>query len=327
MANREHAVVVFGSMNMDLSVSCERVPRAGETVNGSGFMTGAGGKGANQAVAAARMGARTYMVAAVGDDGFGTELTQGLRSAGVDCAHVVRRSDLSTGTATIIRCGGDNRIVLSPGANHALGAADVERALDQIVASWSPRRPAGEPAPIAPASGSVLLVQGECDRAATSAAIVHAHRLGFYTVFNPAPACDLAPEIWAEVDLVCPNETECETLTGIVPTDDESCARAICALMDKGAGTAVITLGGEGSVTLQDDCVLRMPSLSREVVDTTAAGDTYIGAFAAARVEGWPVFDCMAAGARAAAVTVGRLGAQSSIPTREELANWMNEEG
>ena len=148
-------------------------------------------------------------------------------------------------------------------------------------------------------------------------------RAGFYTIFNPAPACDLPAGAWPAVDLVCPNETECQVLTGILPTDDASCVAALNALLDKGAGAAVITLGGAGSVTLGDGGEpLRMPALSSSVVDTTAAGDTFIGALAAARLEGLPLFECMAAGARASAVTVSRLGAQQSIPTRAEVEHW-----
>ncbi len=335
-------VVVFGSMNMDLSVACERMPGAGETVNGHGFLTNAGGKGANQAVAAARMGAATHMVAAVGEDAFGRELVAGLEAAGVDCAHVARRADVETGTATIVRCAGDNRIVLSPGANHALAGADAAAAIRAIVEAELSGSGASAPGDggdaeaaggrsaadaIAPAAGSVFIAQGECDLAATAEAIVCAHELGFYAVFNPAPACDLPAAAWGHVDLVCPNEHECEALTGVLPDDDTSCKAALEALIAKGAGSAVITLGGAGSVTLGEDGEpLRMPSLSRAVVDTTAAGDTYIGALAAARVEGAPLFECMVAGARAAAVTVSRLGAQRSIPTREEVNQWIEEE-
>ena len=196
-------VAVFGSMNMDLSVACERIPRAGETVGGSGFITNAGGKGANQAVAAARMGACTHMIGAVGRDAFGASLVVGLQDAGVDCDFVVHRDDVETGTATIIRCEGDNRIILSPGANHALAGADVACALRRLVAHELD----DDASEIAPAAGSVFIAQGECDLAATAEALVCAHELGFYTVFNPAPACELPAEVWPAVDLVCPNET------------------------------------------------------------------------------------------------------------------------
>ena len=312
-------VAVFGSMNMDLSVACERMPRAGETVGGSGFITNAGGKGANQAVAAARMGARTCVIGAVGRDPFGDALVAGLQDAGVGVEFVARRDEVETGTATIIRCEGDNRIVLSPGANHALTGDDVACALRYLVADELD----ADICDLAPAAGGVFVAQGECDLMATAAALSCAHGLGFYTVFNPAPACDLPAGAWPAVDLVCPNETECQVLTGILPTDDESCVAALNALLAKGAGAAVITLGGAGSVTLGDDGeLLRMPALSSAVVDTTAAGDTFIGALAAARLQGLPLFECMTAGARASAVTVSRLGAQQSIPTRTEVEHW-----
>jgi len=259
------------------------------------------------------------MIGAVGRDAFGDALVTGLRDAGVDCDFVARRDDVETGTATIIRCGGDNRIVLSPGANHALAGEDVAHALRSLVADELD----GDADEIAPAAGSVFIAQGECDLAATAEALVCAHELGFYTVFNPAPACDVPAEVWPAVDLVCPNETECQALTSVLPTDDASCAAALEALLAKGASAAVITLGGAGSVTLGDDGEpLRMPALSSAVVDTTAAGDTFIGALAAARLEGLPLFECMAAGARASAVTVSRLGAQQSIPTRTEVEHW-----
>ena len=210
----DHSIVaVFGSMNMDLSVACERMPRAGETVGGSGFITNAGGKGANQAVAAARMGARTCMIGAVGRDTFGDALVAGLQDAGVSVEFVALRDDVETGTATIIRCEGDNRIILSPGANHALAGADVACALRRLVAHELD----GDASEIAPAAGSVFIAQGECDLVATAEALVCAHELGFYTVFNPAPACELPAEVWPAVDLVCPNETECQVLTGILP--------------------------------------------------------------------------------------------------------------
>ena len=259
------------------------------------------------------------MIGAVGRDAFGDALVAGLRDAGVGVEFVARRDDVETGTATIIRCEGDNRIVLSPGANHALAGEDVACALRRLVADGLD----GDVCEFAPAAGSVFIAQGECDLMATATALSCAHELGFYTVFNPAPACELPAEVWPAVDLVCPNETECQALTGILPKDDENCAAALNALLVKGVGAAVITLGDAGSVTLGDGGdLLRMPALSSAVVDTTAAGDTFIGALAAARLEGLPLFECMAAGARASAVTVSRLGAQQSIPTRAEVEHW-----
>ncbi len=308
---RQQSVVVFGSMNMDLSVACERMPRAGETIAGSDFFTAAGGKGANQAVAAARRGVATYMIAAVGADSFGDELTRGLEAAGVDCTHVEHLADIPTGTATILRSGGDNRIVLSAGANTVRTGEDAVRSLDALVAAG------------AVGMGSVFVAQGECDLSATAEALVHAHRLGCFTIFNPAPACQLPAETWQEVDLVCLNETECEAVTGILPVDDASCTEALRALEQLTAGgTAVITLGGAGSAALIEDVLMQVPAQDCEVVDTTAAGDTYIGVFAAARAEGETLFECMMQASLAAGLAVTRLGAQPSIPTWDEVIRW-----
>lgn len=308
----QHSVVVFGSMNMDLSVACERIPEAGETIAGSDFFTAAGGKGANQAVAAARRGAATYMIAAVGDDGFGRELTAGLEDAGVDCANVAHLADVPTGTATILRSGGDNRIVLSAGANAVRTPEDVEGVIDKLVASGA--------APM----GSVFIAQGECDLGATAAALVRAHRHGLFTIFNPAPACNLPEEAWREVDLVCLNETECAAITGIMPVDEASCTAALKKMEElTDGGMGVITLGSAGSVALIDDDFMHVPAQRCEAVDTTGAGDTYIGVFAAARAAGELIFECMIQASFASGLAVTRLGAQPSIPTWDEVVAWM----
>lgn len=296
-------VIVFGSMNMDLSIDVSRMPEAGETLSGSGFITAAGGKGANQAVAAARLGADVRMIAAVGADGFGEELTRGLADAGADVSLVRRLADVTTGVAVILRTAGENRIVLHAGANHALAADDVVSDLRRI----------GEP-------GDILVTQGECDPAATEAALRAAHELGLYTVFNPAPARPAPDDLWPCVDLVCLNETECQITCGVLPVDDATCLAAARRLRELGAGTVVITLGAAGSFGLgPDDVPVRVPAAPASVVDTTAAGDTFIGALAAGRARSFSLAESMSWGALASALTVSRLGAQPSIPTAAEV--------
>ena len=296
-------VIVFGSMNMDLSIDAPRMPAAGETLSGSGFITAAGGKGANQAVAAARLGADVRMIAAVGADGFGEELARGLSDAGADVALVRRLADVTTGVAVILRTEGENRIVLHAGANHALAATDVVSDLRRI----------GEP-------GDIFVTQGECDPTATEAALRAAHELGLYTIYNPAPARPAPDDLWPCVDLVCLNETECQIMCGVLPVDDATCRAAARRLRELGAGTVVITLGAAGSFGLGPDGEpVRVPAAPANVVDTTAAGDTFIGALAAGRARGLSLAESMEWGARASALTVSRLGAQPSIPTAEEV--------
>lgn len=296
-------VIVFGSMNMDLSIDAPRVPDAGETLSGSGFITAAGGKGANQAVAAARLGADVRMVAAVGADVFGEELAHGLAGAGVDTTGVRRLVNATTGVAVILRTAGENRIVLHAGANHALVEADVVADLRRI----------GE-------KGDVFVTQGECDPATTEAALREAHELGLYTVYNPAPARPAPDDLWPCVDLVCLNETECQVMCGVLPVDDVTCLAAAGRLRELGAGCVVITLGAAGSFGLGADAApSRVPAAPATVVDTTAAGDTFIGALVAGAVRGMTLEESMRWGAAAAAIAVSRLGAQPSIPTAEEV--------
>ena len=296
-------VIVFGSMNMDLSIDAPRVPAAGETLTGSGFITAAGGKGANQAVAAARLGADVRMLAAVGADAFGDELTGGLAEAGVDTVGVRRLSAVTTGVAVILRTAGENRIVLHVGANHALTAADIASDLRSI----------GE-------KHDVLVTQGECDPTATESALRVAHELGLYTILNPAPARPVPDDLWPCIDLVCLNETECQIMCGVLPKDDATCHAAARRLRELGAGAVVITLGAAGAFGLgANGTPLRVPATPTTVVDTTGAGDTFIGALAAGRVRGLSLAESMHWGAQAAALAVSRLGAQPSIPTAEEV--------
>lgn len=299
-------VVVFGSMNMDLSIAAPRMPEAGETLQGSGFLANAGGKGANQAIAAARLGAPVHMLAAVGADVFGRELVDGLEHAGVGCEDVRALEGVTTGVAVIVRTAGENRIVLSAGANHALSTDDVSADLRRV----------GE-------KNDVFVTQGECDPDATVAALHAAHDLGLFTIFNPAPARTVPDDLWACIDLVCLNETECQIMCGVLPVDEETCLCAAQRLRNLGAGSVVITLGSSGSFAVDENgTTVRVPAARAEVVDTTGAGDTFIGALAAGRAKGLSLEESMRWGAAAAAVTVSRLGAQQSIPTAEEVGLW-----
>ena len=296
-------VIVFGSMNMDLSIEAPCLPAAGETLAGSGFITAAGGKGANQAVAASRMGADVRMVAAVGADAFGDELVRGLEASGVDASSVRRLEGVSTGVAVIVRTAGENRIVLHAGANHALTAADVTAELRRLA---RPR--------------DLLLAQGECDPTATEAALRTARELGLFTVYNPAPARPVPDDLWPCVDLVCLNETECQVMCGVLPADESVCRTAAGHLRALGAGTVVITLGAAGSFALgPDDAPLRVGALPVTAVDTTGAGDTFIGALAAGCAAGLPLAASLRRGTAAAALAVSRLGAQPSIPDASEV--------
>ena len=300
-------VVVFGSMNMDLSIEADRMPRAGETLAGHDFVTNAGGKGANQAVAASRLGADVAMVAAVGADGFGDELVAGLRSAGVDTSEVERTERATTGVAIIVRTDADNRIVLHPGANVVMGASEACTAIGRVASA-----------------GDVLLVQGECDEAATLAAVRHAHDMGMRVLLNPAPARPIPDDVWPCVDMVCLNETECEVMCGVLPHDEKTLRQAAGLLVGLGCGCVVVTLGSRGSYALDARAVgdareLRVEARRVDAVDTTAAGDTFIGALAAGLADGRDLAEAMAFGTAAAAITVTRVGAQQSIPTLDEV--------
>ena len=300
-------VVIFGSMNMDLSIAAPRMPEAGETLQGSGFLANAGGKGANQAIAAARLGVPVHMLAAVGADVFGRELVDGLEHAGIGCEDVRALEGVTTGVAVIVRTAGENRIVLSAGANHALSADDVSADLRRV----------GE-------KNDVFVTQGECNPDATIVALRAAHSLGLFTIFNPAPARAVPDDLWTCIDLVCLNETECQIMCGVLPVDEKTCLRAARRLRDLGAGSVVITLGSSGSFAVgANGATVRVPAASAEVVDTTGAGDTFIGALAAGRAKGLSLEESMRWGAAAAAVTVSRLGAQQSIPTAEEVGLWL----
>jgi ribokinase len=307
-------IVVIGSANVDLIMKMPRLPRVGETVTDAVFAQVMGGKGANQAVAAARAGGVSGAVAfvsCVGDDAYGAQVIEAMRATGIDTAHVTRERDTATGAALImIGEAGQNYLSVAPGANYLLNDPHLDRAQ-----------------PLFENAGLVML-QYEVSPDATAKAIRRLAALGKPIMFNLAPARPLAADLIAHIAYLVVNETEAEYLTGIAVTSDASCEAAAQALLEKGAGMAVITLGAAGVYARAKDAPpVRVPGFEVDAIDTTAAGDTFCGAFAVALLEKRPLPDALRFANAAAAISVTRLGAQPSIPTRAEIDAFLTVRG
>ncbi|BDG05433.1 ribokinase [Anaeromyxobacter oryzae] len=293
-------VVVVGSLNMDLVVRAPRLPAPGETILGGAFATVPGGKGGNQAVAAARLGARTAMVGRVGDDAFGRALRAGLEADGIDCAAVRDLRGEATGVALIVvDDDGRNGIVVAPGANARLAPDDVPEAVL--------------------AGASVVALQLEVPLAVVEATARRARALGRTVVLNPAPARPLPPALLADADLLVPNEIEAGMLTGVAVDSIDRAFDAGARLREQGAHTVLVTLGERGVVLVSAEGARHFPARSVKAVDTTAAGDTFIGGLCAALARGRPLPDAIGFAQAAAAISVTRPGAQPSIPWAREV--------
>jgi ribokinase len=296
-------IVVVGSLNMDFVVQVAQLPAPGETVLGSSFQTIPGGKGANQACAAGRLGGRVRMVGRVGEDVFGEQLRASLRGAGVDTAHVASTPATPSGVALIfVQAGGQNQIVVASGSNGRLAPGDVERALDGV-------------------DGGFLLLQLESALETVDAAAALGRRRGMRVVLDPAPAQPLPAALLASVDCLTPNETEAQVLLGRTPAPVTlQDAPAIASeLLRRGPGSVVLKLGEKGAFYSGPDGSGPHPGFRVAAVDATAAGDTFNGAFAVARSEGRSTGDAIRFANAAAALSVTRLGAQASIPSRAEV--------
>lgn len=302
-------VLVIGSLNMDLVARCDALPGAGQTIVGRDFFTAAGGKGANQAVAAAKLGAPVRMAGCVGRDDFGTRLIEGLRSAGVD-ADDVMTVDRPTGTALItVDAAGANTIVVVPGANNACDPPLVERALAR------------------PGAPGILLLQHEMPPEANVRAAQLAREAGWFVVLNPAPARPIEPALMRSIDIVIPNASEAASITGLPLARLTEARGAASALVGRGARAAIVTLSGDGAVCCEGDSAWHCPAVPVAAVDTTAAGDAYIGALAATLADGRELVPSLGFAAAAAALAVTRLGAQPSLPSRTELAAFIAQHG
>jgi ribokinase len=294
-------VCVVGSSNIDLTFSAARLPRPGETLPGHGFQLGFGGKGANQAVMAARLGAQAIMVSRVGRDVFGEQTLAHYRAEGIDTTYVRTDAERPTGVASIVVDDeARNCILVVAGANGALSPDDVRAAAEAI------------------RSADVLLCQLEVPVETTAEALRLARAAGVRTALNPAPALPLPDELLALVDLCVPNETEVEALTGRPAGTLPEAEAAALALLRRGPGTVIVTLGQRGALVVEAQAATHVPGAEVEAVDTTGAGDAFIGALAVALAEGAALIEAVRRANALAALSVTRPGTQTSFPRREE---------
>ena len=301
-------IVVVGSINMDLVASMERLPRPGETVLGDSFQAIPGGKGANQAVAAARLGARVAMIGRIGADTFGGALRQNLDAAHVDSTSVWETSDCASGVALInVERKGVNSITVIPGANGRLSVEDIQASRSIIQAA------------------DALIVQLETPTETVAAAIQIAREYGILIVLDPAPApSSPLPRSLLSADVLSPNQTEAEALTGIVVCDEESAMAAAKALQQQGANDIVLKLGSLGAlICTRDGFVQLVPAQAAEIVDSTAAGDAFTAALVVALCEGRSLGEATQFGCLAGTIACTRFGAQPSLPTRREVDAWL----
>ncbi len=289
-------ICVVGSSNMDLVTRITRLPEAGETLAAEGFSTGPGGKGANQAVAAARCGADVAFVTRLGDDAFGRELLAGYHAAGIDTRHALVVGSTPTGTATIlVEPSGENRILLAAGANAALTAEAVQAAAETL------------------RGAALVVLQLEVPLAAVRRALALCAEAGVDVLLNPAPAHpDLDLELACGARFLVPNRGELALLTNLPIVTRDEVEAAARALVARGAGTVIVTLGGDGALIVEAAAVRRVPAPNVEVCDTTGAGDAFIGAFAAHWIAARDVDAAVSHAVAYAADTTTRAGAQTS---------------
>jgi ribokinase len=302
-------ILVVGSLNMDLVVSAERLPEKGETIFGKTFAAFPGGKGANQAAAAGKLGAATVMVGCVGQDSFAQELLASLQNAKVS-GKFVRQVDISTGTALItVDSHGFNTIVVVAGANVACDPLDVDKALAAI----------NEP--------GVLLVQNEIPQKTVEYTITAAKQHGWTVVLNPAPVRALDISLMPMIDIIIPNETEMALLTKRDINTPDAAAAAAEQLIEWGIGAVVVTMGSKGAICRTPTGNHYIPPYVVTAVDTTAAGDAYAGGLATGLAEGKTLLESMKFAAAVAALSVTRAGAQPSLPWRLEVDEFIKKQG
>ena len=299
--NSNH-ITVIGSSNTDMVVKTSKLPAPGETILGGDFFMNAGGKGANQAVAAARLGGKVSFIAKTGDDVFGKQARQLFEIENINTNHLLIDSDHPSGVALItVDAHGENCIVVAPGSNSYLTKNDIDFALEEILSS------------------ALILMQLEIPLETVTYIANIAHEAGKKIILNPAPAAKISDDLLSKLYMITPNETEAELISGIAVTDTESAILAAQNLCERGVKVVIITLGSKGALLYTGDGARLTESPKVEAVDTTAAGDVFNGAVAVAISEGVPLEKAVEFACKAAAISVTRMGAQASAPYRNEL--------
>lgn len=298
-------IVVVGSSNTDLVIRVPNLPAPGETVSGGDLMTVPGGKGANQAVAAARLGAHVTFVACVGDDAYGAAALRHYRNEGIDVRYVRTTTAAPSGVALIcVDAAGHNMIAVAPGANHQLMPDDIERAASAVCAADS------------------LLLQLETPLATVEAAISMARRAGVRVILNPAPAQPLPARLLSQIDVITPNELEARVTAGLPA--DTPLPQVAAALQAAGVATVLVTLGERGAyVCDRFGASFTVPAYAVSAVDTVAAGDAFNGGLAVALSQGQDLVDAVRYANAVAAISVTRPGAQTSLPTAGEVGGFL----
>ncbi|MGG6297502.1 ribokinase [Leptolyngbya sp. AN02str] len=296
-------VLVFGSLNMDLVARTPHLPKPGETLTGHSFETIPGGKGANQAVAVARLGVATEMIGQVGNDGFGQTLLAALRADGVGCDRILVDESTHSGVAVIaVDDASENHIIVVPGANGRMGTAHVDRLKERLP------------------DASVLLLQLEVPLPVVVEAAKAAKAAGVTVILDPAPArTDLPAELYPLIDILTPNQVEAGQLVGFPVSDRASALQAATTLRSRGVHTVILKLGRQGALCVTPTEQFEIPSFPVQAIDTVAAGDAFNGGLAAAIASGLDLAQATRQAAAVAALSVTKAGAQPSLPTREAL--------